>query len=613
MSTTETRVGSPYRRLLGYLGPYRWMFLASLALGVGAAGMEAFSLLLLIPFLRSLFGMGPLLPEGGRNAAERLIDGVAGGWIGGAEGLDGLRIVCLLVLAALVLKNACLYGGRVLSIRTQEFVVRDVRDAVHAHLQRLPLAYFERQKVGQLIARVVSDTDQSKPVVTDALAQAVRQVAMLVAYAAALLALSWRLTLLAVVLIPLVTLGLRPLLKRLRGRFRRAYEDQGELVAAVQESLSGIRLVKAFGAESFEDDRFRARSEAFRRERTSAAASQHLASPLSEVLASGVAVGLVWIGASQVLNNGTLGPEQFLAFVTIALRAISPVKRLVQYPTVVAQGLAASDRFFEVLDEVPEPLGGDRTATDLSDAIVYEDVRFEYEPGQPVLESVDLTIPCGSVVALVGPSGSGKSTLIDLLPRFADPQGGRVSIDGTDVRDFSVASLRDLIGLVSQETALLNDSVRANIAYGDTTARDEDIERAARAAHADGFIRELPEGYDTVLGDRGVRLSGGQRQRIGIARAILRDPPILILDEATSALDAESELAVRDALAELFEGRTVVVVAHRLSTVREADAIFVLEQGRIVGSGRHDTLIQQNGPYQRLFARQLEPESVTSA
>ncbi len=585
------------------------MFLASAALGVVAGGLEAFSLLLMIPFLRSLFDMGPLLPDGGRNAAERFIDDVAGGWLGGAEGLEGLRAICLLVLGTLLVKNVCLYGGRVLSIRVQEFVVRDTRDAVHAHLQTLPLAFFERQKVGQMITRVISDTGQSKTVVTDALAQAVRQLATLLAYGAAMFALSWRLALLALTLVPLVLLGLRPVLKRLRGRFRRAYHDQGELVAVLQESLSGIRLVKSWGAERFEEARFRHHSDGFSRKRIAAATIQQLASPLSEVLASGVALGLVWIGAVFVLENGTLGPEQFLAFVAIALRAISPVKRLSQYPTVVEQGLAAADRFFEILDHHPEPVGGSRVARGLETEIRYEGVSFAYEPGRPVLENVDITIKRGGVIALVGPSGGGKSTLVDLLPRFADPQGGRLTIDGVDIREFSVSSLRGLIGLVSQETALLHDTVTANIAYADPSQRPSDVEAAARAAHAHEFIQDLPNGYDTLLGDRGIRLSGGQRQRIGIARAILRDPPILILDEATSALDAESELAIRGALAKLFRGRTVVMIAHRLSTVREADQIFVLEAGRIVDSGRHDVMIAREGPYRRLFGHQLEPAS----
>lgn len=596
---------SSYRRLLRFLRPYRWTFLASLALGVLAAGLEAFSLLLLIPFLRSLFGMGPPLPGGGRNAAERFIDGIAGGWLGPEAGLDGLRVVCVLVLAALLLKNVCIVGGRALSIRTQEFLVRDVRNAVHAHLQHLPLAFFERGKVGQLIARVITDAGEAKPVVTDALAQAVRQVATLAAYAAALFALSWRLALIAIVLVPLVWLGLRPLLGRLRERFRRTWDDHGELVAALQESLGAVRLVKSRVAEDFEKERFRRRSDAFSRKRIAAATTRHLASPLSEVLASVVALGLVWIGASFVGDGGSIAPEQFVAFVTIALRAITPVKAFAQYPAIAAQGLAAADRFFEILDQDPEPAGGSRIATGPEREIRYEGVSFAYERGRAALRDIDVVIPRGSVVAIVGASGSGKSTLVDVLPRFADPQAGRVTIDGTDIREFSVDSLRRLIGLVGQEAVLFHDTVAANIAYGEDAPDPAAVEAAARTAGAHGFITGLPDGYATVLGDRGVRLSTGQRQRIGIARAIFRNPPILILDEATSAVDAETETALRTA-AEGFRGRTVIVVAHRLSTVRETDRIFVLERGRLVDAGDHDALVSRGGPYRRLFGHQLE-------
>lgn len=607
MTREAGAAGASYRRLLRFLRPYRWMFGAGLALGVVAAGLEAFSLLLLIPFLRSLFGLGPLLPGGGRNAAERFIDGVAGGWFGAGEGLDALRTVCVVVLAALLLKNACIFGARALSIRTQEFLVRDVRDAVHAHLQRLPLAFFERGKVGQLIARVISDTGEAKPVVTDALALATRQFATLAAYALALFALSWPLALLAVVLVPFVMLGLRPLLRRLRDRFRRTWHDQGELVAALEESLGAIRLVKSRAAERFEARRFRRRSDAFSRKRIAAATTRHLASPLSEVLASVVALSLVWIGAAFVSGDGSLAPEQFVAFVTIALRAVSPVKGLAQYPAAAAQGLAAADRFLEILEQDPEPAGGPGTAAAPRQEIRYEGVSFRYGPGRPVLEDIDLVIPRGKIVALVGPSGSGKSTLVDLLPRFADPQAGRVSIDGTDIRAFTLGSLRRLIGFVGHEAVLFHDTVAANIAYGEDAPSLDRVRAAARTAHAHAFIERLPQGYETVLGDRGVRLSAGQRQRIGIARAVLRDPPILVLDEATSAVDAGTESIIREAAADALRSRTVILVAHRLSTVREADRIFVLERGRLVDAGRHDDLVSRPGPYRRLFEAQLEP------
>jgi len=586
------------------------MFAASVVLAALGAALDAFSLLLLIPFLRSLFGMGPALPGGGRNAAERFVDGVVGGVLGDVEGLEGLRIVCLLVLGTIVLKNAAMYGSRILSIRVQEYLVRDVRDDVHTHLQRLPLAFFEREKAGQLIARVVTDTRDAK-LVPESLAQGIRHLTSTLACVAALLVLSWRLTLLALVLVPPMVFALRPILRHLRLRFRGVFHDQGEILGALQETVSGIRLVKSYAAEDYEQDRFAARSDGYSRAFVKSATLAHAAAPLSEILSSLVAVGLVWIGAGMVLGSGSLGPEQFLVFVTIALRAISPIKAMSQTPALAQQGLAAADRFFEILERPREPAGGERRLERFERAIRYERVGFSYDAQRPVLRGVDCEIRRGEIVALVGPSGGGKSTLVDLLPRFADPTAGRVLIDGVDVRELSLLSLRRTVGIVSQETTIFHESVAANIAYGDPGRTAAAIEAAARTAHAHEFILGLPDGYDTLLGDRGVRLSGGQRQRIGLARAVLRDTPILVLDEATSALDAESEREIQEALHELFRGRTVIVIAHRLSTVREADRILVLEKGRIVDQGTHDDLLSRDGPYLRLFGRQLEPVART--
>jgi subfamily B ATP-binding cassette protein MsbA len=605
----DARVRTPFLRLLAFLKPYRWVFAGSLLLTVFSALFDAFSLLLLIPFLRSLFGMGPLLPDGGRNHAERLIDWVAGDWLGGAEALVALRTVCLLVLATIVAKNLCLYAGKVLSIQVQNRVERDVRDRVHGHLQRLPLGYFERTKTGQLISRVMSDPGTARPIVSFQLAELVRQVATVAAYLTILFLLSPRLTLIALVLVPVVTLVLRPVLGRLRTGYRRVYDQRGDLLSLLQETISGIRLVKAYGAESSEEARFRSRSNEYSRSQIRTEATAHLASPLSEVLASLVALALIWVGARLVLNTGALGPEQFLAFVTIALRSTSPIKAISQFPAALHQALAAADRFLEVLDAPREAIrvAGARDVDRFEREIRFEDVAFSYEPDKPVLRGLDLTVGVGEVVALVGPSGGGKSTLVDLLPRFIDPDRGRVLLDGVDLRTLSLSSLRSLMGIVSQETTVFHDTVRANIAYGDSGRWSAaEVEAAARAAHAHEFIVNLPEGYETLLGDRGVRLSGGERQRIGIARAILRDPPILILDEATSSLDSESERWIQEALKHLFRERTVIVIAHRLSTVKEADRILVLEAGRLEDSGRHPELLARDGLYRRLFEGQLE-------
>ena len=593
------------RLVLSYLAPYRMAFVAALVLGGLGSALDAFGILLLIPFLRSLFDMGPVFPEGGRNAAERLIDSMFGWFIGDAEGIVALRLVCVVIIAVTVVKNVSLYGATALTIRVEESLIRDLRNAVQAHLQRLPLAFFGSDRTGQLITRVESDTREAR-LVPGVVANWVKHVASIAAHVAGLVILSWRLTVLAFVLIPLLIVALRPILGRLRAAWSRVFDYRGEVTSSLQENLTGIRLVKATGTEDFEAERFAARSRRFASASIRTNLVGHLASPVSETLASIVALALVWIGVGLVLGDGGMGPDQFLAFVTLALRTISPVKALSQLPPQFHQGLAAASRSREILEKTPEPAGGPVEASGLESEIRFDDVTFAYGTDLPVLHDVDLVVERGEMVALVGASGAGKSTLVDLIPRFADPSEGRILIDGVDVREFSLRSLRRLVGLVSQETIIFHDTVNANIAYGEPEASLDEIKAAARAAHADGFIEELPEGYDTLLGDRGTRLSGGQRQRIGIARAVLRDAPILILDEATSALDSESEEHIRAALAELFRGRTVLIVAHRLSTVRTADRIVVLEAGRIVQQGTHDELLREEGPYTRLFQQQLE-------
>lgn len=614
----RTGVEASPRRLLSYLRPYKWAYAAALLCTVLSAVFDAFSLLLLIPFLRSVFDLGPVLPEGGRNAAERAIELVAGEWIGSARGWDALLEVCLVVLAALVLKNLFHYGSRLLAVHVQERVERDLRDGVYGHLQRLPLAFYAREKTGQLISRVLSDTREAKALASHGLADAVRHAATVLAYLAALLVLSWRLTALALVLLPLVVGTLAPLMRRLRRRFRDVHAEQGELTSALEEAVGGVRLVKAYGAEPYESARFRRRSDGYARELVRTQAVAELASPVSETLAAIVALGLVWAGGRLVLVNGTLGPEQFLVFVTIALRMISPVKRLAQFPALAQRALAAADRLFEVLDVPREPYVETGRAgsalgrpLELRERLRLEDVWFAYEPTHPVLRGVDLEIRPGEVVALVGASGAGKSTLADLLPRFIEPDRGRVTLDGVDTRELPLEAVRALFGLVSQETVLFHDTARANIAYGapDRWTRDQ-IETAARAAHAHEFLVRLPDGYDTILGDRGVRISGGQRQRLAVARALLRDPPILILDEATSSLDPESELLVRAAIRRLFRNRTALVIAHRLSTVRGADRIVVLHDGRVVEVGTHEELYGRDGRYRRLCELQLTTERV---
>ena len=419
----------------------------------------------------------------------------------------------------------------------------------------------------------------------------------------------------ALVVAPLVIGALQPLLKRLRRGYRRLGDDYGEMTSVLQEAVSGVRLVKAFRAEPYEEKRFLDASGRYSEGLMRITRVAFLSQPITEFLGTLVAVAILWIGARMVLVGGTLQSAQLITFLVIVMRLLQPMKQLSQIPTTAQQALAASDRLFEVLDAPTELMAdhGTRRIDGFHDMVAFDSVSFAYET-EPVLVDIDFSARKGEVIALVGPSGAGKSTLVDLIPRFFEPTSGRILIDGIDTREIQLASLRSLTGIVSQDTVLFNDTVRNNIAYGAADRfTDAQIAAAARAANAHGFVSELPNGYDTILGERGTRLSGGQRQRIAIARALLIDPPILILDEATSALDTESERLVQEAIDRLLAGRTVFVIAHRLSTVIHADQILVLDRGRIVERGSHQELLARHGPYYRLYSIQFRDEPAAGA
>jgi ATP-binding cassette, subfamily B, bacterial MsbA len=592
---------SLYRRLLAFLRPHWWRMAGTVACNLVAAVLDVFTITLLVPFLNALFNQ----PQSGliTDIQTRVI----GSFLDPADRMGSLRNVLLLIMAAVVLKNLLIWVSSQLGASLQEFVTRDLRNALYSHLQRLPLPFFTRTKTGQLLARVLNDTQQTKAVITESVTRSIQSAAMVITSVVTLFLISWRLALMTLLVAPALIGLLQPVLRSLRRGHRKLSNQFGDMTSVVQEAVSGIRLVKSFGGEEYEFNRFREASDRYARGMMRVTRLSQLAIPITETVGTGVAVIVLWFGAREVLVSGTIDGTTLIAFLALTLRILQPLKQLSQVPTVAAQSLAAAERVFEVLDAESEYARdrGTTLVTGLHRQIEFEKVSFAYEQA-PVLDNISFSARRGDVTAIVGASGAGKTTLVDLIPRFYEPTSGAVLIDGVDTREIGLRSLRALTGIVSQDTVIFNDTVRNNLAYGAAGKfSDEQIVAAARAANAHDFISQLPNGYDTILGERGTRLSGGQRQRIAIARALLIDPPILILDEATSALDTESERLVQEAIDRLLRGRTVFVIAHRLSTVAHATQILVLDQGRLVEQGTHDDLMARRGVYHRLHSLQF--------
>ena len=523
-----------------------------------------------------------------------------------ARNRSSLYAAAAVVMGVFVLKGLATYGQNVLVSFVGQRILADLQKRMFAHLLRADLAYFHSQPTGGLISRFINDVEKMRGTVASVLTAIGRDSLTIIFLVGVMFYQDWLLTLASLfafhtAILPLVNIG-----KRIRKVSANTQQELGQFTTLLNEVFQGARHVKAYGMEAFERDRAGVVIEqifalVFRAARTKAAAY-----PIMETLGGTAIVVVICYGGWQVIE-GTRSTGTFFSFVTALLLAYDPVKKLVNLNAQLQEGLAAAERVFDILDV--EPTITDRPNAKRIDVakgdVSLENVDFSYADGKPVLQGVSLSIEAGKTVALVGQSGAGKSTVLNLIPRFFDTSAGRVTLDGVDIRDLKIASLRAQIALVSQDVTLFDDTIEANIAYGRAGASPEEIRQAARNAAADTFIEAMPEGYETTVGEHGVKLSGGQRQRIAIARALLKDAPILLLDEATSSLDTESERAVQNALAELMRGRTTIVIAHRLSTIQSADMIHVVDAGCIVESGRHQELLARGGVYANLHQLQL--------
>ncbi len=521
----------------------------------------------------------------------------------------GLLPWCIRLLVVYVVKGASAYASTYLMTDVGQRVVRDLRDRLFRHILDQSASFFSRRTTGQLMSRITNDVNQVQQAVSETIGDLLREGLSVIGFAAYLFYVDARLALVAVTGAPLVVYPLVRFGKRIRSTTRKSQEELEHLSHVTAEAFTGHRIVKAFGAEGHEAARFNRASQQLYRTNLRVTRALAILPPLMELLGGVAVVALIWYGSTQI-QQGSLTQGEFASFVAAAFMMYGPIKKLSRVNATIQQAMAASERIFEILDTHSEVIErpGARPLPPLERGIEFRNVTFCYDdrPGKNILRDISFEVRVGQVVAVVGLSGAGKTTLVNLVPRFYDVTGGGILVDGTDLRDVTIASLRAQVGIVTQDTVLFDESIASNIAYGSAGASVEALEAAARAAHAHDFIAALPHGYHTEIGERGQRLSGGQRQRLAIARALLKNSPILILDEATSSLDAESELLVQDALQNLMRNRTSFVIAHRLSTVRRADAIIVLERGRVVETGRHEELLaRKGGVYAKLYALQI--------
>ena len=625
-------------RILSYLRPYwKWMTGAMLCMVLFAVFSGA-SLGMILPLFDNVFSRTDtatekcdFLPSLRQNTGEAFSNlgseivslHPRGVYSAGGELLEGLRdtfresdpqqVLIAIVLGLIfivLLKNFLGFMQVFFLSRAEQGVVASIRGSLYNHLLQLDMGFYTSVRSGDVMARFTSDVGNMNWAMTEMMMSVPRQFVLLLVYLGLALWASWRLTLITLLVFPPAMLFILIMSRRLRKKTHYSQEKLSDFSALLQETIFGIRIVKAFSMEKFEGSRFAGILDVHMRTETSLQRERAFASPVTEIMGSIASGFIMWYGGSAILSGGSLSTGRFLVFLAASLSMMKPIKIISTANSRIQTGIASAERVFDLMDQEPaiiQPV--DPVLFDsFDDRIEFRDVCFSYETGIPVLTDVSFSLDKGEIIALVGPSGGGKSTIADLIPRFYDPDSGSILIDGSDLRTIDLEGLRRNLGVVTQETVLFNDTVRNNIAYGEDSIPIERIRLAAEVANALQFIEDLPDGFSTVIGERGARLSGGQRQRLAIARAVLKDPDILIFDEATSALDTHSERQVQKAIDGLIEGRTSLIIAHRLSTITKATKVLYIENGRIVESGTHPELLKLNGKYRLLYDMQFSSQ-----